>query len=118
MKLSGKTVYFVVNEGEIVDASFDREEMESRALDLNIDGTNDEIEESGRDVDDLTDDERGEFAFINGFNGGYHFVSYVKVPEDISEDDTFETDEGDEFTYNELIEAFDKDSFDDFDDFE
>ena len=61
----------------------------------------------------------GEFAFSAGYNGGYAYCEAVTIPEepeDTDEDDedyeehetedsTFYTSEGDEFTYGDVISA-------------
>lgn len=61
----------------------------------------------------------GEFAFSAGYNGGYTYCEAVTIPEEPeepedldedyeeveTEDSTFYTSEGDEFTYGEIISA-------------
>lgn len=119
MKYAGETYYILVNEGEIVDVFADEDEAQGRANYINESNVESEVREAGYDPEELTDDEMGEFAFSAGYNGGYAYCEAVTIPEepeDTDEDDedyeehetedsTFYTSEGDEFTYEDVISA-------------
>lgn len=112
MSAKCRRIYFIVNEGSIVFASYDADAVEARADGLRDAAIHDEVEESGRDIDDLTPEELMEFGISAGYNGGYYYTASIKEPKDSDIDDTFETDEGDEFTYSELLDCLHGDSSD------
>lgn len=105
MSAKRKRIYFVVNEGSVVFASYDEDAVEDRADELRHDTVQEEVEESGRDIDDLTTEELMEFSISAGANGGYYYTASVKAPKDSELDSSFETDEGDEITYSELLDC-------------
>lgn len=109
-------IYIVVNEGEIVMATRD----EDKALGFAIESTNvavaEAVEESGRDIEDLTDEELGEFNVKAGFDGGYYAVEEISE-EDFEKLDTVETEHHGSFETSEIAEllALDEDEDDFFD---
>lgn len=119
MKYAGETYYILVNEGEIVGVFADEDEAQGKANYINESNVESEVREAGYDPEELTDDEMGEFAFSAGYNSGYAYCEAVEVPEehgdfdeddeyyeeDVTEDSTFYTSKGDEFTYGDLISA-------------
>lgn len=124
MKYAGETLYIVVNEGEILDVFVDEDEAQGAADCINESNVDDEVREAGYDPEELTDDERAGFAFSAGYNGGYAYCEAVCIPdvedncvgddEDADEDIEIETEEsiyytshGDEFTYADIIRAYD-----------
>lgn len=107
MSLKRRRIYFVVNEGDVVYASYDEAAAESKAEELRSLCLKNIIEESGRDIDDLTPEELMEFQIYSGANGGYYYVGSVKEPKPDSTELTFETDEGDEILYSDLLDCLD-----------
>ena len=103
MALSGH-IYYVVNDGNIVFASTERDAAEDYMFEKNDEAAIDEAEESGRDADDLTPEELAEFAFKAGYNGGYHYMDSIKIPSRYDSEDEFESKEGDTFTFGDLEE--------------
>lgn len=99
-------LFIVVNEGDVVFASTDPEEADGVKERLINEGIEEEIEDSGRDIDDLTDEEYAEFAFSNGFNGGHHYTAEVEVSRD-DLDKEITTDEGDTLTVEDIYAAYD-----------
>lgn len=125
MKYSGETYSIVVHEGEIIAATDDYVEAANMASGINEENTDSAIHEAGYDPEELDDDERDEFGVMGGFEGGYAYSEEVTIPggdddyvdddeedeedrEEITEDDYFSTDKGDQFTYDELISAIDE----------
>lgn len=108
-----KTVYFVVNEGEVVYASLSQEKAEAYALEQSQSDLEETVEESGRDIEDLTIEELDELRFQSGFDGGYYYTGSVEYDES-NEDETFETEEGDVIYFDDLEECLDRDEDDDF----
>ncbi len=96
------TVHLVVNEGFIVYATDSAQVAECKAASLSEEATNDAINESGRDADDLTPEEVAEFSFSSGFDGGYYYTDSVEVPEDYDPDDEFEMADGTYATFAEV----------------
>lgn len=109
MSSKRRKIYFVVNEGAVVYASYSRGAAEDKAEELRSECLRNIIEESGRDIDDLTPEELMEFQVYSGANGGYYYVGSVKEPEPASTDLTFETEEGDEIFYSDLLDCLDED---------
>jgi len=95
-----ETVYLVVNESRLVFASYDEDTAESKCQQLLDSAISDEIEESGRDEEDLTDDEYAEFAYSNAYNGGYYYCEGVSFDK---KDEIVTTSKGDEFTCNDIM---------------
>lgn len=122
MKYAGETLYIVVNEGEILDVFVDEDEAQGKADCINEGNVDDEVMEAGYDPDELTDDELAGFAFSAGYNSGYAYCEEVHIPEeneDYDEDEycendveteesTYYTSGGDEFTYGEIIRAYEE----------
>lgn len=116
MKYAGETYYIVVDEGEIVAVFEDEDKAQGRANYINESNIESEVREAGYDPEELTDKEIGEFAISAGYNNGYAYYEAVTIPEDFDEDNeedgesetddyTFYTSEGDEFTYGGVISA-------------
>lgn len=105
MALTGK-IYYLLNEGRIISASYDKDELEAFADALANEAVNDAVEESGRDIDDLTPEELAEYALTA--DGGCYDIESIKVPDNYSPDDTFESESGDEFTFEELEDAYEE----------
>lgn len=91
IKFNEEKIYIVLNEGDIVYASYDREDAEGYALTKNICGAEETL--SGWGNDDPTDDDWDEASFQNGFDGGYHEVVEVDSNSQ-NEDGEFELDDG------------------------
>lgn len=115
MSLKRRIIYFVVNEGDVVYASYDKDVAENKAEELRSECLRGVVDESGRDIDDLTPEELIEFQIYNGANGGYYYVGSIKEPKPDSTELTFETDEGDEILYSDLLDCLDVDDGEDFD---
>ena len=119
-------VYFVVNEGEIVYSTYDEDSARNYAYNRTQLDMEDTAEDMGLDIDIIGDNKLAEVALMSGFDGGYYYVDSVDIPEesDVDEDDiltfTFETDKGDRFDYNDLVEVFDTevDDYDECDTYE
>ena len=109
-----KTVYFVVNEGEVVYASLSQEKAEAYALEQSQSDLEETVEESGRDIEDLTIEELDELRFQSGFDGGYYYTGSVEYDDESNENETFETEEGDVIYFDDLEECLDRDEDDDF----
>ena len=124
MKYAGETLYIVVNNGEIIDVFVDEDEAQGAAGCINEGNVDDEVRDAGYDPEELTDDERAGFAFSAGYNSGYAYCETVYIPdveddcvgeceednEDIeieTEDSIYYTSHGDEFTYADIIRAYD-----------
>ncbi len=113
--------YIVVKNGEI-EASFDDFELADGLVGrIEQENTDFVMEESGRDPEELTDDEYAEMEFWGGFEGDSAYVESIYIDEDKDLDENYETDEGDTFSYREIKEAFlsrkfDNDLFDELDD--
>ena len=105
--MKGK-VYYVVNNGNIVYSSADRDNADGVADYLTEEALRSTVEESGRSIDDLTDDELGEFAVMSGAEGGSYQVKSVEVPEEYNENDEFTTDEDDTYTYKDLLNTYEQ----------
>lgn len=101
-------VYFVVNEGSVVYASNSKDAAEGMAMNAADNDLEDKVKESGRDIDDLTEDELAEFGFASGYDGGYYYVDSVNVPEEYDSYDEIETCEGDIVTYNDIESAYEE----------
>lgn len=115
MSLKRRRIYFVVNEGDVVYASYDKDVAKNKAEELCSKCLRDVVDESGRDIDDLTPEELIEFQIYSGANGGYYYVGSIKEPKPDSMELTFETDEGDEIPYLDLLDCLDSDNGDDYD---
>lgn len=125
MKYAGETFYLVINEGEILDVFTDDEEAEGMANGINERNTDSECREAGYDPEELTDNERAQFAVSAGYNNGYAYSFMVTIPEEpntedydeesdededyfeevADEEDVIYTPEGDEFSYTDIISA-------------
>lgn len=70
-------IYVVMNDGEMVYASIDRDDADAYAYTQNVNGANETLEEWGND--DPTDEDMAEAAFQNGFDGGYHEVVCIDI---------------------------------------
>ena len=102
-------VFFVVNEGEIVYATYDEQSARNYAYQRTQSDMEDTAEDMDLDIDTLDDDRLAEVAFMSGFDGGYYYVDSVDLPENENNilSFTFETEKGDNFEYNDLVEVFD-----------
>jgi len=107
-KKEGKEVdsisfYIVVNNGEI-EASFDSAEMADGYAAL-IDEKNKKftIEEYEGDEEEFVDDET---KVLIQLEGGEVYVEHVYIDEDVDLDGYYTTENGDKFTYNEIVYAY------------
>lgn len=104
-------MYVVINEGDVVYATTSEEEAIDTRDQLIAEHIADEVENAGRDLDDLTEEEYNQFAFSSGYNGGHHYTAEVNVSrEDLDMEIT--TDEGDTITAADVYEAYDNASVD------
>ncbi len=71
--------YVVMNEGEMVYASYERDEAEEFARNKNEAGTDEALLDMG--IDDPTDKDMAEASFVSGFYGEYHEVFEVDTDE-------------------------------------
>lgn len=101
-------VYFVVNEGSVVYASNSKDAAEGMAMNAADNDLENKVKESGRDIDDLTEDELAEFGFASGYDGGYYYVDSIEVAEEYDPWETFETCEGDEISYGDIEDAYEE----------
>ncbi|MCI9135815.1 MAG: hypothetical protein HFI31_16815 [Lachnospiraceae bacterium] len=121
MKYAGKTVYIVVNEGELIGTYEDGGKAWGIANSINDENTLDEVMEAGYESEELTDDEMSEFEVAAGFYGGWAYSEEIDIPEerDAYDEDSEEYEEdleertvctshGDVFTYEEIIQAMDE----------
>lgn len=116
MEYLGERIYLLVQEGDIVACALDEESLEGLAYNINNANIEDCIEDCGRDVDDLTDEEYGEIAILSGFENGYAYVASIVLPEEEPDDDIdFELDNGDTFSYYTIVSAL-HDAENEFDD--
>ena len=109
MKILKGIVYFVVNEGEIVYSTYDEDSAKGYAYQRTQRDMEDTAEELDMNIEELDDDSLAEVAFMSGFDGGYYYVASVELPSDADSlcEFVFETEQGDKFEYNELVEMFD-----------
>lgn len=98
-------IYVVVNDGNVEYATHSLSEAQDVCYNKTNQDVNDTVEECGRDVDDLTDEEMAEMAFLSGFNGGYHYVSKVYLDKDM-DDSEFVTGEGVETGETDEFEVY------------
>lgn len=113
MSSKRRRIYYVVNEGNVVYASYSEVAAENKAEDLRLECLKHIVEEAGRDIDDLTPGELIEFEIYSGANGGYHYVGSIKEPKPDSTELVFRTDEGDDILYDDLMDCLDdSDEFD------
>ena len=125
MRYAGRTIYMLINESEIINVFEEEDEAKAVAENINEDNVNDEIKEAGYEPEELDEDERAQFAFSSGFNNGYAYCHKVTIPVEVkdlyegaveegcevaeifTEETVFCTEEGDEFTYGDVIKAID-----------
>lgn len=104
---AGRTYAIVFNEGSAVRAFEELDDANGYAYELNNRNTLSAVRESGRDIDDLTDDEYAEFEVMGGYEGGYAYAEYVTFPS--KQDFMVETADGrevfDEREYNRYIDS-------------
>lgn len=95
--------YIVVNNGEI-EASFDSAEMADGYAAL-IDEENKKftIEESEVDKEEFVDDKT---KVLIQLEGNEVYVEHVYIDEDVDLDGYYTTENGDKFTYNEIVYAY------------
>lgn len=97
-------VYYVVNEGEVKFASYDKDEANNFADKNNDEDTNEVLENWGYgDEDDISEKRMAEAAFQAGFDGGIYEVFKIDLSK-FSEDDTITLDDGTEIDVSEIIE--------------
>lgn len=105
-------IYLVVNDGDVVYASLDRDYVLNKADGLNQKEVDEEIEACGRDAEDLTDREYAEMAFMAGYNSCYCCTEVAVEVDDTEElkykDTVVEDCEGNEYTYDAIYEALDE----------
>lgn len=100
MKKNQKIVYVVINEGEIVFASYDEEKANQFANEKKEDAINEVLNEW--EIDDLTHEDMAEVNFQSGYDNGVWEISSIDIS-DIREDEEIEID-GDIFEFNDLLE--------------
>ena len=95
--------YIVVNNGEI-EASFDSAEMADGYAAL-IDEENKKftIEESEVDKEEFVDDKT---KVLIQLEGNEVYVEHIYIDEDVDLDGYYTTENGDKFTYNEIVYAY------------
>lgn len=103
-------VFIVVNEGSIVFASKSEDAAEGFREDAIIRDRNAEIEESGRDIDDLTPEELAEFEYISGYNGGCYTSECINIKDADDDDTEYVTSDCDTFTKYDIIDALNRSS--------
>jgi hypothetical protein len=106
-----ETLHIVINEGDVVFATADAEEAEAMRDKLIAEHIADEVEDAGRDIDDLTEEEYSEFAFMAGFNGGHHYTAEVSISRD-NPDAEITTAEGDTISVEDIFEVYDEQNSD------
>lgn len=94
-------IYVVMNEGEPVYASVNKDEAEAYTYTQNINGTNETLEEWGND--DPTDEDMAEAAFQNGFDGGYREVVCIDIDK-ADEDGTITLSDGTEIVVADVLD--------------
>lgn len=98
-------VYYVVNEGEVKFASYDRDEAISFANEKNDEDINDVLEDWGYDdEDDISEKRMNEAAFQAGYDGSVYEVHKIDLSKH-SEDDTIKLDDGTEIDVSDIIES-------------
>lgn len=100
------TVYFVINEGEVVYASNSNIAVENYAENKEADAIEDEARDRDIDMDDLDDDDIAELGFMAGYNGGCYTTDSVKIPDEYDLDDSFDDLEGCTHTFGDLEEVY------------
>ena len=83
LEFSEEKIYIVLNEGDVVYASYNKEDAEGYALTKNICGAEETLNDWGND--DPTEDDWDEASFQSGFDGGYHEV--VEIESDSQTED-------------------------------
>jgi hypothetical protein len=117
---AGQTIYILVNEGEILEASFIASDLEEKADSMIDDNREWAARECGYDPEELDEDDLAEMNFMGGFYGGSPYVYGVYIPDeeenldynpDTEEDfykvtinDSFITNKNDQFTYQDVID--------------
>lgn len=119
MKYAGDSVYIVVNNGEIVGASYEEELAKVVADRINKKIKRDELLKLGYNIDRLSSNEIERMEENGIISGDYAYIDIVDIPDDydMSEDENEEqltersplyTNHGDEFTYKDIIDAIDE----------
>ncbi len=103
--------YFLTdaNTGDIILSSSDKKVIEAERYNRINKDINEYAEEEELDIDDMTPDEVSELAL--SANADYE-IDKVEIPNDYDENETFTTDSGDEYTFNEVLSALDEDILD------
>ena len=112
-------VYVVVNEGEVVMATRDKDKALSFALDSSEESVKDYIEDCGRDIDDLTPEELGMYTVGAGADGGCFTVESIR-DKDLETLEEIETEHSGVLDTSDILEMleFDEDDDSDFEDIE
>ena len=95
--------YLVINNGDIIFASHDVNKANILCERKNHAGMLEEIDDIDEVLEDLTEEDIARMAFSNGLNGGHHYVAKVAYKD--GGDGSVETDEGDEYTFEEIESA-------------
>ena len=98
-------IYIVLNEGELVYASYDEDEANGYAYSHTQEGVNATLEEWGND--DHTDKDLEEAAFHNGFDGGFYSVIEVDV-DDADEYGNITLDDGTEVCVEDILDIIEQ----------
>lgn len=104
-------VYLVMNYGEPIYASKDKNEAENIAYNRNINAREEVLEDWGMDDPDTEDLDDAEIQA--GFDGDYYEVVSVNIFAH-QDDDQLQLDDGTEVDYNTILELLDKIDEDDF----
>ena len=99
-------VYIVVNEGEVVFVSFEKEEADNYAYNKGLEARDEVLEEMGCD-EDLDEKDLFEAEFQAGYDGGVFEVHYVDMSQHKEDDVIFVG--GDEIEYNDIVMLLEKD---------
>lgn len=94
-------VYIVLNEGEVVYASEDKESAQAYADSKSFEASGDVLDDW--DIDDPTDEDIMEASFQAGYDGGCYEVERVNIS-DLSDDDTIEISDGSEIDVSDILE--------------
>lgn len=93
--------YLVINEGEVVYASTNKEDAQAYADDQGYEARQDVLKEW--ENDDPTDEDIAEADFQAGFDGDYYEVEQVDISNK-TEDDMVELSDGNEINVSDILE--------------
>lgn len=99
-------IYVVVNEGDVVYASADKESANAYADTKGIEARESVLEEWGND--DPSESELAEADYQAGFDGDYYEVQKIDISNQ-TEDGTVELQDGTEIEMSEILEKLEMD---------